>query len=279
MFTFNELFNDIPEIHIVDVGASPIEGQPVYQPILNQGGYRLTGFEPNPSMYEELVKIDNPKMTFLPYAIGNGQEAILNICAAPGMSSIFKPDIDLLSHFHGFTEWAQIIDRLSLTTHRLDDIDEVQKIDFLKLDVQGSELSILENATEKLKTTLVIHVETLFIPFYKNQPLFGEIDLALRKSGFLLHRFGPLVSRVLKPLILNNDIYAGLSQILWSDAIYVKSFTLFNELSAAELLKIARIMHEVYQSFDLVLLALKHVDSQTGSNRQAIYLQNLLDKK
>jgi FkbM family methyltransferase len=275
MFQFCELFDDIPSIHIVDIGASPIEGPPIYQPILDQGGYRLTGFEPNPHMYAELMKQPHPKMIFLPYAVGDGQESVLNICVAPGMSSLLAPDLELLSHFHGFGEWGQVIERQPLTTHRLDDLDEVQGIDFLKLDVQGSELDILENAVEKLKSTLVIHVETLFIPFYKEQALFGEIDLFLRKAGFLLHRFGPMVSRVFKPLIMNDNIYDGLSQVLWSDAVYTKSFTGFKNLRSDQLLKIARIMHDVYGSYDLAHLALSHIDPPGGSQRCSIYLQKL----
>lgn len=275
MFQFCELFDDIPSIHIVDIGASPIEGPPIYQPILDQGGYRLTGFEPNPHMYAELMKQPHPKMIFLPYAVGDGQESVLNICVAPGMSSLLAPDLELLSHFHGFGEWGQVIERQPLTTHRLDDLDEVQGIDFLKLDVQGSELDILENAVEKLKSTLVIHVETLFIPFYKEQALFGEIDLFLRKAGFLLHRFGPMVSRVFKPLIMNDNIYDGLSQVLWSDAVYTKSFTGFKNLRSDQLLKIARIMHDVYGSYDLAHLALSHIDPLGGSQRCSIYLQKL----
>jgi FkbM family methyltransferase len=275
MFQFCELFDDIPDIHIVDVGASPIEGEPIYKNILDQGGYRLTGFEPNPRMFEELMKNPRPTMTFLPYAIGDGKESVLNICLAPGMSSLLEPDLDLLNHFHGFGEWGQVVERQPLTTHRMDDIDEIQDIDFLKLDVQGSELAILENSAEKLKSTLVIHVETLFIPFYKKQPLFGEIDLTLRKAGFLLHRFGPMVSRVFKPLIINDNIFNGLSQILWSDAVYVKSFTGFKDLSTDQLLKIARILHDVYGSYDLAHLALSHVDALSATQRSKNYLQKL----
>ncbi|MCE1252380.1 MAG: FkbM family methyltransferase [Anaerolineae bacterium] len=275
MFSFSELVNETPEIHIVDVGASPIEGQPIYQSILNQGHFHLTGFEPNPEMFNELTKIGDPRMTFLPYALGNGQEATLNICIMPGMSSILEPDLHFLSHFHGFAEWSQITQKLALQTKRLDDIGEINEIDFLKLDVQGSELTVLENAIEKLKSTLVIHVETLFVPFYKNQPLFGEIDIFLRKSGFLLHRFGPLITRVLKPLLLNNDIYASFSQLLWTDAVYIKSFPHFDLLTPRQLFKLARIMHDVYQSYDMAMLALSHIDIQTGSNLQNIYLQKL----
>ena len=275
MFQFCELFTDIPDIHIVDIGASPIEGDPIYQPVLDQGGYRLTGFEPNHHMYAELQKLNHPKMTFLPYAIGDGKESILNICLAPGMSSLFEPNLELLSLFHGFEEWSQVIERLPLITHRLDDIDEIMNIDFLKLDVQGSEVAIFENATEKLKSTLVIHVETLFVPFYKGQPLFGEIDLILRKAGFLLHRFGPMVSRVFKPLIKDGDIFKGLSQVLWSDAVYVRDFTGFKNLSSEHLLKIARILHDVYGSYDFAHLALSFADPDGSEHRCDRYLEKL----
>lgn len=275
MFQFRELFDDTPDIHIVDVGASPIEGEPIYKNVLEQGGYRLTGFEPNPDMFKELINNPHPNMTFLPYAVGDGKKSVLNICVAPGMSSLLEPDLELLDHFHGFGEWGQIVERQPLTTHRMDDIDEIQDVDFLKLDVQGSELAILENAAEKLKSTLVIHVETLFIPFYKGQPLFGEIDLALRKAGFFLHRFGPLVSRVFKPLIVNNDIYKGLSQLLWSDAVYVKSFMNFKDMQPHQLLKTSRILHDIYGSYDLVNLALSHMDNLSASQRSSQYLQKL----
>lgn len=279
MFIFNEIFKDIPDVHIVDVGASPIDGDLVYQPILNQGGYKLTCFEPNPAMFEELQKKLTPNMTCLSNAIGNGQDGVLNICVAPGMNSLFEPYDDLLKLFHGYSEWATILDRLPVSTHRLDDLDEIRDIDFIKLDVQGSELSILENATEKLKSTLVVHVETLFIPHYKDQPLFGEIDLALRKSGFWFHKFDHMVSRIFKPLKRNNDIYAGLSQLHWADSVYVRSFMDFATLAPQQLLKLARILHELYGSYDLAQFALQHFDMQTGETRQAQYIDLLTGGK
>ncbi len=275
MFSLCDLFDDIPELHIVDVGASPIEGDPVYLPVVNRGNCRLTGFEPNPSMYAQLMQKQSPHQTFLPYALGDGNQATLHICASPGMSSLLEPDMELLSHFHAFGEWSKVIETQPLTTHRMDDLDELQNIDFLKLDVQGSEFAILQNASRKLQDTLVVHVETLFVLFYKNQPLFGEIDLCLRKAGFLFHRFGELVSRTFQPLLVNNDPYKGLSQVLWSDATYVKDFTRFKNLSPADLLKTARIMHDIYSSTDMVYLLLGHVDGKTGSHRQAAYLKKL----
>ncbi len=279
MFKFSDVFNDVPEIHIVDVGASPIDGDPVYKPILDQGGYRLTCFEPNPAMFEELAKQIDPNMTCLPYALGDGNDGMLNICFAPGMNSLFEPYHELLELFHGYGEWARVLNQIPVLTHRLDDLEEVKNIDFIKLDVQGSELAVLENATEQLKNILVVHVETLLIPHYKNQPLFGEIDLSLRKAGFLFHKFEQMVSRIFKPLKRNNDIYAGLSQVHWADAVYVRSFMDFKELQPAQLLKLARILHEMYGSVDMAQFALHHGDLQTGENRQSIYLERLTGNK
>jgi len=52
----------------------------------------------------------------------------------------------------------------------------------------------------------------------------------------------------------------------------------FKTLQPSELLKLARIMHDIYGSVDLAQLALNHIDRQTGSNRQSTYIQRLTGK-
>lgn len=270
-----ELFDDIPTIHIVDVGASPIDGQPPYQRLVALGKAKVVGFEPNPAQYQLLQKQQNSFLTFFPYAVGDGKEGTLNICSSPGMSSLLEPDLEILNHFHGFGEWGKVIQTQKVSTRRLDDIEEIQSVDYLKLDVQGSELSVLKGASRRLQDTLVIHIEVQFVPFYKEQPLFAELDQTLREAGFYLHCFTPLVCRAFKPLIVNDNIYAGLNQVLWADAVYVKKFTTFPQLSSHQLLKIAFVMHEVYGSFDLCSLALEHMDRKEKTNRQLTYFRCL----
>lgn len=274
-FSLSELFTDIPTIDVVDIGASPIDGDPPYQPLIPLGKTRVISFEPNPEQYQALQAHPFPGLTVLPYAIGDGQDGILNICQAPGMTSLLLPDREILEHFYGFDQWSQIIRQEPVSTHRLDDITEITAIDYLKLDVQGGELTILNHATQRLQQTLVIHTEVQFVPFYKDQPLFAELDQTLRAQGFYLHSLKPLIHRTFKPLLVNNDIFAGLNQLLWGDAIYVKKFTNFTDLTPAQLLKIALIMHDLYGSFDLCALALEHVDRQTHSERQITYLDRL----
>lgn len=274
-FSLYELFEDAPSINVVDVGASPIDGEPPYQRLVDRGKALVIGFEPNPEQYESLRHRQSPYLKFLPYAIGDGHEAVLSICFAPGMTSLLEPDMEILNHFHGFGEWGKVVQRHRVLTRKLDEVKEVEAIDYLKLDVQGSELAVIDGASQHLKNTLVIHTEVQFIPFYTNQPLFAELDQALRNAGFYLHRFTPLVSRVFKPLMINGDIFAGLSQVLWSEAVYVKAFTRFAELSGEQLLKIAAICHDLYESCDLCALALGHIDRKDGTQRQSRYIGRL----
>jgi hypothetical protein len=114
----------------------------------------------------------------------DGGSSTLRICQASGMTSLFEPDENILRHFPMFSEWGRVVKEVGLATHRLDDIAEIDAIDYLKIDVQGSELAIFQNGHTRLRKTLVIQTEVLFLAMYKGQPLFGDIDVELRKLGF-----------------------------------------------------------------------------------------------
>ena len=120
MFSILELFDDLPEVCVVDVGASPLDGQPPYQPLLDAGLARLVGFEPALNQLQELEKMEIPGATFLPHAVGDGRPAELKICRSPGMTSLMEPDMDVLNQLYGFPDWAEVTERISVETVRLD---------------------------------------------------------------------------------------------------------------------------------------------------------------
>ena len=66
-----------------------------------------------------------------------------------------------------------------------------------------------------------------------------------------------------------------LSQMLWSEAVYVKDFTNLKSLPPDRLLKMAALLHEVYSSVDLALLCLRERDRKTGSKVAAEYQARL----
>ncbi len=273
LFALSALFEDLPYLKLLDIGASPIDGDPPYKQVFDSGSASLVGFEPDPDQFQALLGMDLPRATFLPHALGDGYTAELKICALPGMTSLLEPDPEVLSRFHGFGEWGKVLKREPMQTKRLDDVPEAEGSDYMKIDVQGGELAIFENGKNVLGGLSVVHTEVQFVPFYKDQPLFAELDQVLRSAGFFFHRFMPIHSRVFKPMVINQDPYAGLSQELWSDAVYVRRFTDFDDLPVPQLLKIATLLNDLYESVDLASLALQHADAKDGTRRQARYLK------
>ncbi len=263
-------------INIVDIGANPINGEsPPYMNLLKFGRAKVIGFEPNQNVYNHLLSIKGPNETYLPYAIGDGKKHTLNLARADGMTSLLEPDLELLDYFHDFKLWGEVLNKEEIETVRLDDIKEIEDLDYLKIDIQGAELMVFENAVEKLSDCLVIQTEVEFLPMYKNQPLFSEVEQFLRSQGFIFHRFFPLISRIVKPLVINNNPRGGLSQIMYADAVFIKNFMNLSVIKTEKLLKMASILHDIYFSFDIVLRILMEYDSRVNTE-YAKYYQNLI---
>ncbi len=116
------------------------------------------------------------------------------------MSSILKPDIDNYDkHFGSYVEfnnWKKDITttkEITITCKTLDDYSKntIEEIDYLKIDTQGTELDILKGATELLshQKIHIIKVEVSTVSIYKNQALFSDIDLYLRKHNYQMVDF------------------------------------------------------------------------------------------
>jgi FkbM family methyltransferase len=270
------LLNSI-EIRIVDIGSGPIDGDAPYKVLLDHGLANVIGFEPNRDELQKLNATKTAHERYLPYLVGDGSACDFHICKAPGMSSTLRPNTPLLQYFHGFSEWAEIIRTIPLSTQRLDDIKEIGGIDMLKIDAQGSEMAVLQGGLAKLHEVVVIQIEVNFLPMYIDMPLFAEIDTFLRQRGFCLHRFTPLVSRALQPFLVRNDIYEGVSQIFWTDAVYIRDFTKLASLTQQQLLAMAIILHEVYESWDVANIALASHDARFGTQLSPEYLRTFRD--
>jgi len=271
----HSLLNISCNIKIVDIGANPIDGEAPYAPLLAAGNAQVIGFEPNLTALDTLNRKKSEHETYLPCAIGDGRRHTLTHCRAPGMTSLLEPNPKVLALFHGFSEWGRVVRTEEVDTIRLDDISETSELDYLKIDIQGAELMVFQNAVERLRNALLIHTEVEFLPMYIGQPLFSDVDQFLRQYGFVLHRFHPLISRTIKPMIVNNSPYAGLSQALWADAVFVRDFIHLDPLSAEQLLRLAVILHDCYRSYDLVLHLLSEYDRRMQTNLSKSYLATI----
>jgi len=267
----------IPAIQILDVGAMATS-QERYHPLLAAGLAQVTGFEPNPAEFARLQGRKGP-YRYLPHFLGGGQPATFHLTRYPGCSSLLAPDpkvIDLFmtigcadpsGNFH-------VQKTETIETVRLDDIKPPLAVDFLKIDTQGYELEIMRNGTATLANTLVIECEVEFVPMYREQPLFGDVQCFLRDQGFMLHKLIDVAGRPFRPFNPPNP-YMPMSQLLWADAIFVRDFTRLDAYSDDALLKAAAVLDVVYSSYDLVGLLLTEYDRRLKTGTQQAYISDL----
>jgi FkbM family methyltransferase len=276
MLKIASILPPLPCLKIVDVGAMSVgEGQEPYSRLLKALPCEVIGFEPIAAECDKLVRMRHEGRSYLPYFIGDGAIHTFHECNFPMTSSLFEPNTPLLAKFQNLENLVRVVRTYPVETRRLDDITQAAGVDFLKIDVQGGEMLVLRGAADRLKSALVVHSEVEFVPLYKDQPLFADIDAHLRAQGFLLHRMESS-GRTFKPLIRNNDVDAMMSQWLWGDAVYVRDFMTFEMMSPAALLKLAAILHENYGSFDLAAVALEAHDRSAGSELHPRYIQSLV---
>jgi hypothetical protein len=167
------------------------------------------------------------------------------------MTSLLTPEPRVLDCFPGFTQFGQVVSELPIETRTLDSISEITHLDFLKIDVQGGELSVFRNGSARLSNAIAIQSEISFVTLYKNEPVFGEIDLALRALGFIPHMFDKINKRMILPLHFGDNLFASMNQLLEADVVYVRDFTQPDKMSSEQLKHLALVAHHCYGSFDL----------------------------
>jgi FkbM family methyltransferase len=115
----------------------------------------------------------------------------------PGMSSLLEFDpIAFARHFGlmpGSEHWAHALTPQRKQTVKTETADHffrsqgLERIDFLKLDTQGTELEILKGAREYLSSgrIAVVKTEVSLLPVYRNGCTFSEVDGFLKEHGYL----------------------------------------------------------------------------------------------
>lgn len=241
---------------ILDVGAKPLHGCP-YWNLLASGHAEVWGFEPQPSGFEQLKDRISENEHYFPYAVGDGQPATLNVYQTHGFTSLLEPNQDTLKFLNRFQKSMTLEQQIELTTKRLDDIDDLPKPDFVKIDVQGSEKTIFENGPNKMSDCCAVMTEACFIPIYKNQPLFHEQAAVLHDYGMLFAKFTFLKYFAHSSRFMDEvDWQRAKSQPLDGDAIFYRDLTQPDTITDDQLKHMAILSDSVLETFDLGLKCL-----------------------
>ena len=278
-FSLTQVIPDIPTVNVVDIGAMSLgAGTEPYAPLLRLDKAMVIGFEPDKEECEKLRRLYSKTHEFYPYFIGDGGAATYYETNSAMTGSLYPPNTKLLQLFQNLHELTVLQKKRPVETRRLDDIEGIGDIDYIKIDVQGAEVDVFRGAPKTLAKTTLIQTEVEFVELYQGQPLFTDVDRVLRGAGFQFHTFLDFGQRCFKPLLVNDDPNRGIRQFLWSDALYVRDFLDFQSVPEDKLLKLALMLHDLFQSCDLCLYILTEIDRRSSTGHAQRYLERLTAK-
>ena len=151
----------------------------------------IHAFEPHPTIYSKLAKKLALIKQISTYELGldkrNGTASFYEstVGGIPYQSgSLIEPDEHLKYAPH--VKFKNKIDIKVMTIDSWAKKYNLNHIDFMWLDLQGSELDVMKAAPNIMATVKAIMLEVEFVEAYKNQPLYLEIRHWLEEQGFEL---------------------------------------------------------------------------------------------
>jgi FkbM family methyltransferase len=203
------------------------------------------GFEPDARAQEVNPNTSFTHYELLPFAAGKiNSTRKLYVTKDEGKSSMYRPNYEFLERFPKVDRF-DTIEEIELEINAIDNIF-LKPIDFIKLDIQGSELDALEGADKSLRNVLGVEVEVEFMHLYAGQPLLSSVHKFLEDRGFEFIDFINLCR-------WERDSLTGLGQLVFADALFLKAPETIMKMSSpeADIRKYLSILY-IYNRFDLI---------------------------
>lgn len=266
------------QFSILEIGAVPPSkksSEPFHQLLTEFPGSKVHAFEVDEDVCSRLNANAITGMKYYATALGSKREnRPFFITNHPMCSSLYAPNHELISQFNNM-EAAYLKETTSINTISIDEFveaEQIQEVDFIKIDIQGAELDVFIGANKSLSDTVAIVTEVEFISQYKNQPLFRDVDAYLANNGFMFHKFFTLRGRALKPVTVNNKPNYPSWHFL-CDAMFVRQITDWETMDPARLLKLA-ILAYIYNSPDICFRCLQIYDSMQQTQLHRFLLKS-----
>ena len=229
-------------LKFIDVGAAE-DIHPRWKRIVKFTNY--VGFEPDKRSSDLLIENKNCKSyKIYPFALWSKKQKLnINFTEEPRVSSHYYPNSELLSRYKN-AERFKVIKQIEVDSIDLDRL-EIPDIDFIKIDIQGGELEVLNGAKESLKRCLGLELEVEFLNLYKGQPLFGDLKRMLLDHGLEFIDFINLCR-------WERDRFNGFGHCVFGDAIFLKSPEFIFRENDQDLISRYLAILLLYKRFDLI---------------------------
>lgn len=229
------ILNDVGPFGCLDIGARGGVVEDIHP--LGEAAF-VYGFEPDEEECAKLnasLKAEGHRfgdLRFLPTALGPREETrTLNVMRHPGASSILSPDLDVTARFAPHHAYYDVVSTVTVDTVPLDRVIEEQGIVnpvYMKIDVEGFELELLQGAEKLLASSLLaLRSEIAFLPTRLEQPGFGEIAAFLKPFGLMPMGFLHLatwrsLTKAKHPSMVDGPVPYSRGQLVHGDVLFLR---------------------------------------------------------
>ncbi len=187
------LFKTFPNFDyqtIVDIGAYQGEFTDSALALLEPKRVVLVEADPGSAKQLSLKYQASPKCEVVHCAISNvSQPVMLRVNVARDSSSILPITDRAAVVFGKQMHEVEEVEVPGMTLNDLFNQSKLDKVDLLKVDIQGAERMMIEGGKEAIKRVKAMYIEVSFEEFYEGCALFKDFDSLLNEHGFKLRSF------------------------------------------------------------------------------------------
>jgi FkbM family methyltransferase len=198
----NKCLSHVNELTIFDVGANV----GTYSILINEvfgDNAKIYSFEPSKKTFESLERNINNKPSITLHNFGFGNEdtkiTLFGNSDEPGLASVYNRRLE---HFHKNMNISEEIEIQKLDTFCSK--HEIERIHFLKLDVEGHELKVLEGSARMLNLNKIDFIQFEFGGCNIDSRTFFQDFYYLLKDNFKIYR---IVKNGLYPIKKYKEMY------------------------------------------------------------------------
>lgn len=189
----------------------------------------LIGFEPDEAECKALNdKFSSKGHQYFPLALHRDKrERPFYVTEFDASSGFYQNDMAFWSRFDD-SAGLHVKKTINMDTVDFDSFSEeqhIEHVDFMKLDVEGAELDILEGSRKYLNKGIMLGA-SIEVRFFESsrQPVFSEIDTFMRKIGFRLYdlEFYRRARAALPEAIDYTGMPTKKGQIVIADTLYLR---------------------------------------------------------
>jgi predicted O-linked N-acetylglucosamine transferase (SPINDLY family) len=236
--------------------------QPSSHVLLKLNAFAIVAFDP-------ASRIPNPErfsgrkdVQLIPHAVlGDGEPSTLYACMDPAYSSTLEPlPAEKLAPRE--REATRVLARLPISTVCLDQIDGLDTLDWLILDDLSDAIRILERGSAALAGSLAIQTAIPFRPTHHRQSSLAELQHWMARHGFRLYRFNEMTHESHLPVERKDLVKGQATELVHADALFLPSVERIESLAQTQRMKLAFLVHTIFNIKDLAYQLLASVDAQ-----------------